>query len=169
MGRLKLNIEIKNVNEPWKTCWQTFLKNQKKTRWHFSKKNSSHETTSSWSKFKNSSPKFYIPCTFYTCIEHRHKFVVVRMSTNRKNCSRRESNPRPLVHKTSALPIELQELVKSLPHHFYLTTFFYRYPSLNSTKLAYSDLNGRLLILRRTGKDFSIFLSTTPITSLICI
>ena len=29
-------------------------------------------------------------------------------------CSKRESNPRPLVHKTSALPIELQELHTNL-------------------------------------------------------
>ena len=34
----------------------------------------------------------------------------MKSGQKRKECSRRESNPRPLVHKTSALPIELQEL-----------------------------------------------------------
>ena len=29
----------------------------------------------------------------------------------RKKCSRWESNPRPLVHKTNDLPIDLQELL----------------------------------------------------------
>ena len=38
---------------------------------------------------------------------------MIVLSVNQKNekeCAWRESNPRPLVHKTSALPIELQSL-----------------------------------------------------------
>lgn len=35
--------------------------------------------------------------------------VTVRRKQKRKKCSRWESNPRPLVHKTNDLPIDLQE------------------------------------------------------------
>ena len=44
------------------------------------------------------------------------------MSEYKKVCSRRESNPRPLVHKTSALPIELRELAQILCYKIYFYT-----------------------------------------------
>ena len=45
---------------------------------------------------------------------------VTVLQAGKKDCSRRESNPRPLVHKTSALPIELQELGTNLSPLNYL-------------------------------------------------
>ena len=35
------------------------------------------------------------------------------MNDKKEVCGWRESNPRPLVHKTSALPIELRELPRN--------------------------------------------------------
>ena len=36
--------------------------------------------------------------------------IIFEVKLKKRVCGWRESNPRPLVHKTSALPIELQEL-----------------------------------------------------------
>ena len=67
-------------------------------------------------------------------------------------CSRRESNPRPLVHKTSALPIELRELARKPWYSHY----FYTNPHLNSQLLLCFELQVYTVYFRCCIADLEI-------------